>query len=175
VNCPCCHADLVCPKCGDLKCPKCGGLEPLPSEFVEWVQQNHGDLLEHRKCKYWKDLYWLSKESKDDPIPVVRAVVEEAGKRGLLETLVQSCQDWPNSNITLKCCSKEVEWTWDPEVVAVVTPLYNRGGLVSSRYIRFAACSNCNRGFAAAPDQEGEWEVRIFWNEDDDKLEDSDW
>ena len=56
-----------------------------------------------------------------------------------------------------------------------MTPLFNKGGLVSSRYIRFAACSNCNRGFAAAPDQKGEWEVTIFGNEDDGKLEDKDW
>ena len=126
-------------------------------------------------CEYWKDLYWLAEESNDDPIPVVRAVVDEASKRGLLETLGQSCQDWPNSHIRLKCCSEKVEWSWDPEVVAAVTPLFNKSGLLSPRYIRFAACSNCNRGFAASPDQQGEWEVTIFGSEDDGKLEDKDW
>lgn len=125
----------------------------MPSEFVEWVQHNHRELFDYRKCKYWKDLYWLAEESKDDPIPAVRAVVEHAGKLGLLETLGQSCQHWPRSHITLNCCSEEVEWTWDPEVVAAVTPLFNKSGLLSSRYLRFAACSNCNRGFAASPDQ----------------------
>lgn len=55
-------------------------MDSLPQQFLDWIQQNHSDLLEHYDRETWNDLYWhVVAVLRNDchPDAVLLAIVQE--------------------------------------------------------------------------------------------------
>lgn len=61
--------------------------DPLPKDFLQWIDENISNIDDIADCKTYYDLYWVREEelqSGDETPPELKALINEAIKRGIL-------------------------------------------------------------------------------------------
>lgn len=64
-------------------------MDPLPEDFLEWVRAHYPEIFEAYDLEHWDNLFWLHEASKHRNRENVKAVVEEARSRDLLDKALQ--------------------------------------------------------------------------------------